>query len=405
MDRVFHVQTEDSGLKHPVLVTQVFIGGHIVAIEKSSYEDILTEASDEGARDDAIRHKMQDQHKRLLKNLVNHAYDEKITQYVESREAHTVRATEPPASPSPRAPDQEPEVQLPKVQETPAQEAHSVESPEAPPPKASQLDEPDDLFDPIEKGEPESDPSETIRDPNLGTIPTFPAQEVSIHEQATADLLVRPDLQKFRPRPTDVDVPPLRNRAPPAQDTLVDFGLPAALKQQLDEARAALKTQQAAENLPVQHQPRTQPDPRVARFRMPQTSSAPETPHPEIETQIDLELRRRASSARLRATAERSQTTDPSKLPTVPDLSPEQLEDFLKAHAPTAPPTPAPIPASPPLEQENDEMWMEKNDDSWGDAVDEATAASETAKSRKPSIVVVERSLDDVILSYLADDD
>src|SRR5689334_11127551 len=43
-DKVFHVQTEDNGLDAPNLVTQVFLGGQIVAIERASYGDILVEA-------------------------------------------------------------------------------------------------------------------------------------------------------------------------------------------------------------------------------------------------------------------------------------------------------------------------------------------------------------------------
>src|SRR5262249_32765713 len=77
-DKVSHVQTEDNGIDDPDVVTQVFLGGQIVAIERTSYGEILVEGLDEKSRDSQIRSRMQDQHKRLLKNLVLGTYDAKI---------------------------------------------------------------------------------------------------------------------------------------------------------------------------------------------------------------------------------------------------------------------------------------------------------------------------------------
>ena len=37
--RVYHVQTEDSGLPHAHYITHLFVGGNIVASMKSSYAD------------------------------------------------------------------------------------------------------------------------------------------------------------------------------------------------------------------------------------------------------------------------------------------------------------------------------------------------------------------------------
>ena len=39
--RVFHVQTEDSGLPHAHYITHLFVGGNIVASIKSSYVDLI----------------------------------------------------------------------------------------------------------------------------------------------------------------------------------------------------------------------------------------------------------------------------------------------------------------------------------------------------------------------------
>lgn len=90
-DKVFHVQTEDNGLKAPDLVTQVFLGGQIVAIERSNYGGLLMEGMEERERDQRIARLMQDQHKRLLKNLVSGQYDAKIALFdgQGSTESHT----------------------------------------------------------------------------------------------------------------------------------------------------------------------------------------------------------------------------------------------------------------------------------------------------------------------------
>ncbi|MBS2025923.1 MAG: hypothetical protein JST92_26290, partial [Deltaproteobacteria bacterium] len=64
--RVFHVQTEDSGLPHAHYITHLFVGGNIVNSMKSSYAD-QTGASDLSA---VVRKLMETQHKQMLKRLV-----------------------------------------------------------------------------------------------------------------------------------------------------------------------------------------------------------------------------------------------------------------------------------------------------------------------------------------------
>src|SRR5258705_7857835 len=64
--RVYHVQTEDSGLPHAHYITHLFLGGNIVASMKSSYSDMAGEA--EMAK--VVRALMEHQHKAMLKRLV-----------------------------------------------------------------------------------------------------------------------------------------------------------------------------------------------------------------------------------------------------------------------------------------------------------------------------------------------
>ena len=68
---VYHVQTEDSGLDNPHVITHLFVGGNILASKKTSYADIV--GADNLA--DVVRELMEEQHKEMLRNLINGVYD------------------------------------------------------------------------------------------------------------------------------------------------------------------------------------------------------------------------------------------------------------------------------------------------------------------------------------------
>ena len=69
--RIFHVQTEDSGPKNPHIITHLFVGGNIVASKKTQYADIVGQHDYERT----VRSMMEEQHKQMLRNLVNGAFD------------------------------------------------------------------------------------------------------------------------------------------------------------------------------------------------------------------------------------------------------------------------------------------------------------------------------------------
>jgi hypothetical protein len=70
--KVYHVQTEDSGMHNPHIITHLFVGGNILASKKTSYADIA------GAENlpQVVRELMEEQHKEMLRNLVNGVYDD-----------------------------------------------------------------------------------------------------------------------------------------------------------------------------------------------------------------------------------------------------------------------------------------------------------------------------------------
>src|SRR5712672_3599248 len=64
--RVYHVQTEDSGLPHAHFITHLFLGGNVVATQKSSYAGRAGEAD----LAKLVRGMMEEQHKGMLRRLV-----------------------------------------------------------------------------------------------------------------------------------------------------------------------------------------------------------------------------------------------------------------------------------------------------------------------------------------------
>ena len=71
--KLYHIQTEDSGVKRPHVITQLFAdGGRILASEKTSYEEHL-QAENLAA---IVKQLMQEQHKRVFISLRDGEYDD-----------------------------------------------------------------------------------------------------------------------------------------------------------------------------------------------------------------------------------------------------------------------------------------------------------------------------------------
>jgi hypothetical protein len=84
--KTYHIQTEDSGLGNPHIITHLFVGGNILASKKTSYADIV------GAENLAqvVRELMEEQHKEMLRNLINGVYDD-----IDAANAREARAFQP----------------------------------------------------------------------------------------------------------------------------------------------------------------------------------------------------------------------------------------------------------------------------------------------------------------------
>ena len=115
---VFHVQTEDGGARDPRIVTQVFLGGRLLTIERQSYRQLIAEGT-RGARLEAeVRERMKAQHLALMHRIRGGELDgpaglrplrseaptvEIAIDFLEPGEAPTVEAPAPGAPPETRA--------------------------------------------------------------------------------------------------------------------------------------------------------------------------------------------------------------------------------------------------------------------------------------------------------------
>ncbi len=74
--KVFHIQTEDSGLKHPHVITHLFAdGGRIISTKKTSYAEHIDAAGD---LQTVVRKVMQEQHKAMFAELREGKHDSEI---------------------------------------------------------------------------------------------------------------------------------------------------------------------------------------------------------------------------------------------------------------------------------------------------------------------------------------
>ncbi len=97
--RVFHVQTEDSGIRHPHVITHLFAdGGRILKSMKTSYAEHLNEAN----LRDIIHQLMNEQHKSMFVALrdgqFDHIFEEKDAAAQAAQAAAQAAAAPPPSS-------------------------------------------------------------------------------------------------------------------------------------------------------------------------------------------------------------------------------------------------------------------------------------------------------------------
>ena len=103
--KVFHIQTEDSGVKHPHIITHLFAdGGRILKSTKASYAEHLSEPN----LTERVRTMMKDQHKAMFMALRDGTYDGLLDEGAAPASRSAIAAPSPPAAepkPAPGAPE------------------------------------------------------------------------------------------------------------------------------------------------------------------------------------------------------------------------------------------------------------------------------------------------------------
>ncbi|WP_291317854.1 hypothetical protein [Desulfuromonas sp.] len=124
-DFLVHIQTEDSGLKSPHIVTLLYRGGIIIASLKASYDDIL--GTDD--LEEVVEGRMKDQHRTMLRRLKSGEFDTALDQAEEKSPASKpgppaappapAPAPDPPPAPAPIAPQATPPTKAPPAATAP----------------------------------------------------------------------------------------------------------------------------------------------------------------------------------------------------------------------------------------------------------------------------------------------
>lgn len=89
----FHVQTEDSGVKSPQLITLLYHGGTIISSQKTTYADIIKVDNLE----QVVEELAKEQHKGMLRRLTGGEFDERIAQFGITLNPAAAQPVAPPA--------------------------------------------------------------------------------------------------------------------------------------------------------------------------------------------------------------------------------------------------------------------------------------------------------------------
>ncbi|MBU5635235.1 hypothetical protein KOM00_00635 [Geomonas sp. Red69] len=122
---LFHVQTEDSGVANPHIITLLYRGGVILASAKTSYADIIKVEQLELV----VESIMKEQHKDMMRRLKNGEFDARIFPGgvpATAAEEQSPAVEPPPAPPAPQVAPAQPAPARPPRQEAPAQPTPAV---------------------------------------------------------------------------------------------------------------------------------------------------------------------------------------------------------------------------------------------------------------------------------------
>ncbi len=120
---MFHIQTEDSGIANPHIITLLYRGGTIIASKKTCYDDILKVENLE----QVVEELMKEQHKDMLRRLKAGEFDERVgttrpvlagtsVATVKPPVANTATVKPPVTAPAAQVTERKPSSEPPKTQ-------------------------------------------------------------------------------------------------------------------------------------------------------------------------------------------------------------------------------------------------------------------------------------------------
>lgn len=123
---IFHVQTEDSGIANPHIITLLYRGGTIICSRKTSYADIIKMDN----LGQVVQELMKEQHKDMLRRLKNGEFDGRA--FPSRQPAPAARPAAAPeqrsaAAPPPAPPAAAPPAPPPKPPATPQEKPSSLD--------------------------------------------------------------------------------------------------------------------------------------------------------------------------------------------------------------------------------------------------------------------------------------
>jgi hypothetical protein len=209
-NRVFHIQTEDSGIKHPHIITHVFMdGGRILKSVKTSYAEHV---EDEKVGD-IVRQMMKDQHKAVFRALRDGELDAVVDEALAANRRKSQAAVAAQTSNAPPPP-----VSLPPEEPAPVTTREAPDDTPIAPPIELDLD----ALEPAATFQPEADmpppPPNVLAarapDPGTGRYRTLEEREEQPAPRSQRSKSERPPRTERTPTRKS-DRPPSAGRHPP----------------------------------------------------------------------------------------------------------------------------------------------------------------------------------------------
>jgi hypothetical protein len=197
--KLYHIQTEDSGVSHPHVITHLFAdGGRIIASRKTGYAEHL------GAKELAsiVKKLMQEQHKSMFIELRDCVYDtepppaqaEVANKPAEAANKQAPAQAAKPAEPAPQPAAAARPPRLPSVANIPAPLGRAADAAAAPPPLPLAAAAPPPIPPAVLAQSKASAQSQTV----LQAASTLSQDDIDAFDRAAEDRLVNSILGKAR---------------------------------------------------------------------------------------------------------------------------------------------------------------------------------------------------------------